>query len=149
MLVLLRDPIERAWSQIRMDLVRRAGRPLESIAADDVARHLHTKGAARRGDYDRLLEGWGGIAGDRMWVGSYTDITDDPAGLLRSVFAHLDVDPTIDLAGFPLRERLNPGGSVEPPAEVAEVLEDLFGDQDAPRWTGPSDDRAERPMVQT
>lgn len=128
-LLLLRDPIERAWSQLRMDLARKRGRDPGTISPDEVASRLTQRGAWRRSDLAGVVDRWSDHYGDQLWIGAYEDIGTRPEQLLRSVLDHLGVDADIDLDGWPLRERFNAGADGAPSSEIYQLLLDRLGDQ--------------------
>jgi hypothetical protein len=130
-ILVLRDPVERAWSQFTMDLARKQGRPASSVTADEVALRLDQRGARRRSDLVRAVRLWGDAYGDQLWIGCYEHLRSRPEALLREIFVHLGVDPEMDVDDWPLRERFNPGGGAEPPDDVRELLEARLGGQRA------------------
>ena len=50
-----------------------------------------------------------------MYVGFYESIAGDPKALLRDVFAFLNVGADVELTGFPVAERIQPGPAKELP----------------------------------
>jgi Sulfotransferase family len=79
---LWRDPIDRAWSQIRMHMLRSPGSdPLSIAASADVI---------RRSDYGSILRRWRRqFEESRMLVASLDSIAADPANVLSNVCAFL------------------------------------------------------------
>jgi hypothetical protein len=88
-LFLMRDPIDRAWSHIRM-LARLGGYPLDS---DGPARILaRDPGVVARSDYRRTLDSWGRhFPPDRFFVGFLEEVRSDPGALLSRIFRFLEV----------------------------------------------------------
>ncbi|MFT7391571.1 MAG: hypothetical protein ACI9ZH_001801 [Paracoccaceae bacterium] len=89
---ILRDPVERALSQLRMGF---AGAKL--AAPDDAAWRAALAGAdlAERSDYARHIAVWDEVAPGRVRRLSFDDLTGDPARFLGRVerFAGLDPGP--------------------------------------------------------
>lgn len=81
-LYLIRDPAERAASQLRMNLSREKRRP-ETL--DDWMREVERPVLEERGDYATYLPRWQKHAGDRLLVLPYGRIRSDPRGLLAEV----------------------------------------------------------------
>ena len=83
-LFLARDPIDRAWSQIRMHMQRAPGSdPLAIAASADVA---------ERSDYPAILRRWRTrFDPSRILVRSLDAIVADPAAVLSSVCAFLEL----------------------------------------------------------
>lgn len=126
-LLLLRDPVDRAWSQLGMD-ARKQGRSPTSVTAAEARARLDQSGAGRRSDLVSVLRRWDAAFGDQLWVGRYEDISTRPEALLASVFAHLGVDD-VDVSAWPLQARFNPGAGHAPPDDVAQLLEERLGGQ--------------------
>ena len=121
-LVLLRDPVERAWSQVLM-ASRRVGRDPATLSAREALSYVRSRGARRRGEYTRMLTTWKQTFGpDSVWVGFYDDISMRPAELLSGVFRHLEVDVPTSWADFPLQDRFNAGSGAAPSPELRATL---------------------------
>lgn len=88
---LIRDPVARAISQLRMNLARTKSLPR---TAQGYLRHLDDPDLADRGDYATYLPRWQArIPADRLLVLPYGRIASDPAGLMAEVEAFLGLDP--------------------------------------------------------
>ena len=88
---LIRDPVARAISQLRMNLARKKALPK---AAAGYLRHLDDPDLAARGDYATYLPRWQArIPPDRLLVLPYGRIASDPAGLMAEVEAFLGLEP--------------------------------------------------------
>ena len=93
---LMRNPIERAWSQTVMYFDKKEGRRVEEVREEeflDFARSespLHT-------DYLRTLENWGAFFPEKqIFVGFLEDIHFYPNRLLARLYRFLGVDPSAD-----------------------------------------------------
>ena len=51
LILLLRNPIERAWSHALMDLIVRPHRPYEEVEKEEFIKHFNAEYAINRGDY--------------------------------------------------------------------------------------------------
>lgn len=88
-LYLMRDPIDRAWSNMRM-LARLRGLSLQSeavalsLAGDPMV--------AARGDYLGTLEAWGShFPSNRIFIGFMEEVRSEPRALLTRIFDFLGV----------------------------------------------------------
>lgn len=81
-LYLIRDPADRAASQLRMNLDREKRRP---ATLDDWMEEVANPVLDERGDYAAYLPRWQKHAGDRLLVLPYGRIKADPLGLLGDV----------------------------------------------------------------
>ena len=129
LLLLLRNPVDRAWSAMRYYLGKRyvdpAGESLESLQV------LATSSVVLpRTQYTTALSVWESVfPPEQLLVGFYEEIDTDPEALLRRVLRHIGADSDIDLSGYPLRTRFNPGQEAELPPRLREFLRDLFAEE--------------------
>jgi hypothetical protein len=114
LVLLLRDPVERAWSQAVMDLAERRGRPPEAVPESEYLAFLASEAATVRGDYPAILERWlAAFPAEQLFVGFFEAIREDPRGLLRDVFKHIGVSIDVCWEGFPFAQRISPAVSQE------------------------------------
>jgi hypothetical protein len=131
---LLREPAARAWSHTRHCCRHGEGPFLGRPAGTNLdAPHIDWEGGAAHeyvtmsGDYLGQLRRWLGVfPKEQVLVRFYEDISTRPEALLREVLAFLGADSSIPLAGFPLRERINPGVEQPIPSHVAQLLHRLW-----------------------
>jgi hypothetical protein len=67
--IVLRDPIERAWSACSKRLGRATGRNMADVPADEIEPVLEWIANSAASDYPTMLEKWRSVAGDRVFVG--------------------------------------------------------------------------------
>jgi hypothetical protein len=107
LVLLLRDPVERAWSHACMYLLR--GRRIEDVPESEFIAHFTSKPSRARGEYAQTIDRWTSIfPADRLLIGFHEELRDDPQGLLRRVFAHLGVRQDVDWGAFPVHEQILP-----------------------------------------
>jgi hypothetical protein len=116
---LMRDPIERSWSHIRMTMQTRGITDLATI--EQMARNLEQ---IRRADYVSIIDTWAKIIPrDRFHVAFTDDISDKPAEVLGHICSFL---------GVAFRERffrqaskaIHVGAAQAMPPSVAAILMD-------------------------
>ena len=91
---MMRNPIERAWSQSLMDVRER---DLEEVTDEEFYRHFESKRSRMFTDYARTLENWGAFfPEDRIFVGFLEDVHFYPNRLLARLYRFLGVDPSAD-----------------------------------------------------
>ena len=96
-LLMLRNPIERAWSQATMRLQRTGER---TAGPERLRRLFDREGSRARTDYLRALENWNSFyPEDRIFVGFLEDVHFFPEELLRRVYAFLGVDASFKPRG--------------------------------------------------
>lgn len=93
LVMLLRDPIERAWSAARMALSR-AGRADAGIDEGWLLEQVSSAGSLARGDYLGSIARWSGVfGGERLLVDFHDRVAAEPRDVLRRVLAHVGRDP--------------------------------------------------------
>lgn len=126
--MMLRNPIDRAWSAAKMALVG------AQLAMDEVDAHwfeLHFRSAASlaRSDYEATLRRWRThFSPDQVRHFFFDDILARPADLLGRIYRFIGgrtEDPDA-IAGASLRQRVRPGLEEPMPAGLWETLRDLY-----------------------
>ena len=122
-ILLLRDPIERAWSQAVMNMVEIEGRPAEEIPDSAFLEHLADDRVRLRNDYLGIIDRWGGAFGpDNIHVGFFEDVSERPIELLRGILEFIGV-PNEEDADFSMADkRVRPGIPVPMPESVRAAL---------------------------
>lgn len=103
-ILLLRNPVSRAWSNICHSLQAR----VRTASIDKLRAMLEAPNSIERGNYVRTIENWRTVLGDdRVFIGFYDDLVADPSGLLRRVFEFLGVDASDERMPGNLRREVN------------------------------------------
>lgn len=127
LILLLRNPIERAWSHALMDLVDTKQRRFEDVEPWEFYAHFDSRSARRYGGYVSMLDNWLRVYPEaQLLVAFFEDIRDRPKELLTRVFRHLNVSGDVDWEALPYRERIKEGRPVPLPEEYREHLRRLF-----------------------
>ncbi len=130
LLLLLRDPVERAWSQALMNLVAYSDRSYEEVDDQEFYHHFLSAHSRQRTDYPAMLDRWLSVfdAG-QLWIGFFEQITTEPRQLVRSALKHIGVDEPGDLDHLPLGEVVNRGPNIAIPPHFQRFLRHLYADQ--------------------
>lgn len=132
LIFLMRNPIERAWSQARMNLVKLTDREYEDVSEEEFLEHFtqpRSISSIKRGDYLQILDNWLAVfPEEQLHVDFFERIADDPQGLLEDVFSFLDVSTDVDWEKFPYNEVIFSGPDREIPPHFRSFLEDLFAE---------------------
>ena len=121
-ILLLRNPIERAWSQVRQ--VWTQGRMLNDLDDfDAVKKFIDSPRQSLRGDYIRSVDTWSScFPREQMFIGFYDDIVQNPGKLFLNVLQFLEVYP-VEIDTFPsLFRKVNTSREKEMPVEVRYYL---------------------------
>ena len=127
LILLLRNPIERAWSHAIMDLVARPHRPYEEVEKEEFIRHFNADYAIKRGDYTTILDNWLSVfPREQLYLGLFTDIVKSPKQLLLEIFNHLSVSPEIDWDKLPYNKIIHKNPEIGIPPELKAILEKIY-----------------------
>ena len=90
---LLRNPIDRAWSQAAMHFRVRHRRSLDTIRDEEIKEFLEGRGPSKHADYVKNLQVWERFySPPQIFVGFYEQLVRDPQALLREIYQFLGVD---------------------------------------------------------
>ena len=129
--ILIRNPIERAWSHAKKDLVRNAGNKLEDVpdqAFLDFFDHPYQRKCA---DYRAIIETWrAALKPGHLHIGFQKRIATDPAAQLREILDFLNLDQSDGVLNQnALTKRVNPTNSAAPPERFKAYLEKQFAEE--------------------
>jgi len=127
-LLLIRDPIERAWSHAQMHLLEKvAVRSMEEVSEQEFFQHFAGDDSRGKGNYLRILANWTSvIPQEQIYVGFFEDISRRPQELLCEVFQHLGVSEPASWDDFPFRQVVNRGRKNPMPQPFRAYLEQLY-----------------------
>ena len=100
-IMLLRNPVERAWSHTRMDFglgfwpfADLKGCPFEDVPFDRLRQHLDHTFSTMRGDYPRMLRNWSEhFPTNQVFIGFTEEIEQSPVQLLERIASFLGISP--------------------------------------------------------
>jgi len=109
LILLLRDPIHRTWSEAYMNLAAKRNRRYEDVTKEEFLSYFVSKPCEQRSDYLTILDNWLSVfPRERLFLGLYEDIETSPLALLSAVFTHLDVSTDVDMSVFPFKRVVTP-----------------------------------------
>ncbi|HEX2188297.1 MAG TPA: sulfotransferase [Longimicrobiaceae bacterium] len=125
--LIVRNPIERAWSGLKM-LYRWRGEELPLERVDALLREMDEPTHRLRGDYARTIRLWDDAFGDDFRVFRYERLASAPVEFLREVGEFLDVEIDVDLERLGRRSNSDPERKPMPDA-LRRKLVDAFRPQ--------------------
>lgn len=127
LILLLRNPIDRAWSQALMNLVTQPGRAFDDVGDEELLAHFASEASLRRGDYEGMIDRWlSAYPADRLFIGFFEDIAARPRELLSDVCRHVGLSTDIDWNAMPLSKVVFRGPAIALPDKYRQVLDDLY-----------------------
>jgi len=127
--ILLRNPVDRAWSQALMNLVTQPDRRYEDVAPAEFFAHFDSAHATARGSYLRAIDLWEKhFSKEQFLVDFYEQISVAPRALLGRVMRHVGVEPPGDWSGYPVEKVFFKGMDVVMPDVYRDHLRHKFRD---------------------
>jgi len=149
LIFLMRNPVERAWSQAVMDLAKRSNRRFEDVPAEDFQKHFRSPSIRGNGGYCDMIDRWLAVyRREQLFVGFFEEVTRDPRALLTRIFRHIGVSEDVRWEDFPLTERIHAGLGAPLPDAYRVSLEEIFApeiERLARRFGGCESSRLVRP----
>ena len=123
LIFMMRDPIERAWSQARNGFPRWRGRPLESVGRDELVSFFDSDPVRRRSDYATCLRAWlGHFPREHFFFGFLDEIRERPGDLMCDLLGFLEASVAVADAES-LRTPVNASAPLPMPDWVRDHLE--------------------------
>ncbi len=125
-ILMLRDPVERAWSHAKKTLIRDKGRRTE-ITREELAAYFASSGQRQRADYTTMIALWKKhLRPGHLHLGLYDRIATEPAALLADVERFLGVTTKALFLNRHLNIKLNPTPEIAMPPGVREMLAEFL-----------------------
>jgi hypothetical protein len=129
LILLLRDPIDRAWSHARMDLAYFSGKRVDAIDQPRFADHFLSFASRRRGSYPAMIDRWlSHFPTEQLFLGFYDEIGQSPDVLLARILQFLGVRSSPENIPASVHERVNAGENVRIPAALERQLAHMYVD---------------------
>ncbi len=129
-IMMIRDPVDRAWSHAKKDLVRKTGRKVEQVPADEFREFFRDEYQISCANYVRNHDHWESrLQPHHLYVGAFEEITRRPHEFLLEVMSFLGVESDPRYIASDVHEEVNPTAKSSVPAEYRAYLEDLFDDE--------------------
>jgi hypothetical protein len=132
LLLVLRNPIDRAWSRAKMYLREPGQSRIEftKYTNHEIHRALAHSSSRARGDYLTIIDNWlRFFPRQQLYIGYYDDLAQDPKEFLEGIFDFLGVPSNVDWNLFPFARNPNPTPPIPIPHEYRQLLTKLYADQ--------------------
>jgi hypothetical protein len=128
-LFMIRNPIDRAWSQFRFDLNRRGidVSKLSQIPEEEFIRFLYSEGQQARSDYITTIKRYMSVfPQDQIMVGFFDAISLQPIEMLEQIVSFLGGDPAKVYVECRVDKRSNTSPMKEIPSFALEALHNTY-----------------------
>lgn len=128
LILLLRHPVERAWSSAMMFFIKKRGLNYEDISNEQLMRYLGKPEVIGRGRYPEIMERYlKFFPKEQLFIGFNEEIAQQPTDLLRRIFVHIGVNPDIEYEKLPHSRVIHEGqGTREIPEKIRERLTEIY-----------------------
>jgi len=129
-IILLRNPIERDWSNAKMTLIKNRGKKTSNVPDKDFFR-IFDRYYSNLHSYTALINKWTTVFGDdQVHVNFYDKLRDEPEVFIQEIcdFLQLDFNKFSRFALNKFREKKKQGIDLEIPAEFAQYLATKYQD---------------------
>ncbi|HEV8352586.1 MAG TPA: sulfotransferase [bacterium] len=124
---LVRDPVQRAWSQAAKSYRKWAGHPLVQAKEESLRVFFRLPEVMERGNYLAALRTWRShLPADQIFVCASEEMFARPVDTLRRIFVFLGVDPDISLDPAELERPIHKGSVTPIPESVRGELEAML-----------------------
>jgi Sulfotransferase family len=125
--LMIRNPIDRAWSHAKKDLVRNRKRRVDEVPPEEFE-HFFTDGYQLRcAHYAENYDAWcEGVGAQSVFVGRFDDVAARPEELLLDVMRFLGVRAQRVYVPDDVRAVVNPAGAAAIPERYRRFLEELL-----------------------
>jgi len=88
-LLILRDPIQRDWSALKMDLAERKNRLLSDIKENEIEKYLSNTN--ERSKYTKIINNWGSVYKDNLKIFFYDELKLNPHDFFKKICDFLEI----------------------------------------------------------
>jgi hypothetical protein len=128
-ILMIRNPIDRAWSHAKKDLVRNRNRRIEDVPESEFTAFFNDPYQRQCARYVENYDNWAAHLKDgHLLVAHFDDIATHPEALLLRVMSFLGVTSSTRYIDRTVRKAVNPTAASDTPEHYRRFLEDLLKD---------------------
>ncbi len=127
-IILLRNPIDRAWSKVKMNLCQHKNRELKNVNKEEFYKNFD-KGYNQLPSYSSLIRNWRKyFQAQNIYIGYYDKLVEQPSMLFDEICNFLDIQPSL----LPLSHRnklsakVNKGLDINIPDQYLLYLSEIY-----------------------
>lgn len=128
LVLILRNPVERAWSQSEMALARNRRRAVSDVPETEFLHHLESEAVLSRSRFSVILRNWLEVfPAEQLLIEFFESLAREPKDLLTRILNHIGADPAaMPWNEMPLQQRLNANPGREIPEKYHARLRELL-----------------------
>jgi len=131
-ILMIRNPVDRAWSHAKKDLARNRGRQLADVSAEELERFFTDPYQRQCARYAENIDTWSAcLRPGHLLVGLFDHIDTRPEALLLAVMSFLGVSSDRRYVSDAVRQAVNPTQPSKIPERHRRFLEELLRDDAA------------------
>ena len=124
---ILRSPVFRTWSQVKMNLLKIQGHNLEQLSEERLHKYFNNPLIKSHSDYiDRINVLEKHFSPGQIFIGFFEEIEKEPAVFLEKVFAFLGVDFPEEIYAEGLDMKANVGIALDIPGKYSTYLSKMY-----------------------
>ena len=128
-IMLVRDPIDRAWSHAKKDLLKATGRKLKDVSFAEFSAFYQRDYQKRCGQYSTMIKLWGQhVDKSRFLIQKFSDVKERPVQLFDHVCQFLEIKPLAHTL-MQHQQVVNPTERTALPQEHQQLLASLFSEE--------------------
>jgi hypothetical protein len=130
LIMIVRDPVMRAWSHARKDLMWEMQRSIDDISEKEFEEFFTDKYVFRCSLFTENIERWTQVFGPKaLFIGWFSDIQNRPVRLLSEITAFLGVSGQDSYVPFKHRQVINSMPDYPIPPRVLRLLKDMHANE--------------------
>jgi len=129
LILILRNPIDRAWSRAKMVLSEPGDKEIDvkAFSRQHLLRALADPSSRARSDYLTIIDNWREhFPKEQLHICFFEDLTQRPKEFLTAIFAFLGVRSDVDWGMFPFEKSPNPTPPTTIPPQYRQLLEEMY-----------------------
>ena len=129
-IMMVRNPVERAWSHAKKDLSRNRSRPLAEVSEEEFQAFFRDPYQLRCARYAECIENWSSrLRPDHLMVGRFDDVEARPRRLFLDACRFIGVSDADRYVPSAVAEVVNPTSGSPVPDAHRHFLEELLADE--------------------
>jgi len=120
-ILILRDPIERAWSQARFYMTRNKFEVDSNL--DEIKKFIDSDIQVTRGDYVSILRNWSSVfSEEKLFIGFYDEVSNTTEEFVVKICKFLEIENIYLNKSQLLNKKVNVSIKIEMPKEIEKYL---------------------------